>query len=67
MINLKYDTDPLNQKLNVIVCAPSGVAAKAIGGRTLHNAFNLPIERDGQPLTYEPLKGLEIYIRIYKF
>lgn len=55
-INLTYDTDPLNLKKHVMVAAPTGVAAKAIAGRTLHNAFSLPIEkfRLGQ---YMPIKG----------
>jgi len=59
-INLVYDTDPLLLKNHVLVAAPTGVAAKAIAGRTLHNAFSLPIEKFGLG-KYVPLKGL-IYI-----
>jgi hypothetical protein len=55
-INLTYDSDPSNLKQHVMVAAPTGVAAKAISGRTLHNAFSLPIEKFklGQ---YMPIKG----------
>jgi len=56
-INLTYDTDILNLKKHIMVAAPTGVAAKAIAGRTLHNAFSLPIEKFklGQ---YTPIKGI---------
>ena len=65
LVNNTLDTDHLIQKLNVVVAAPTGVAAKAIGGRTLHNAFNLVIEKDGLP-KYEPLKGKSIFNYHYK-
>ena len=55
-INLVNDTDPLLLKNHVLVAAPTGVAAKAIAGRTLHNAFSLPIEKFGLG-KYVPLKG----------
>jgi hypothetical protein len=56
LINLSYDTDKANLKNHTIVAAPTGVAAKSIGGRTIHNAFSLPIEKYGLG-AYMPLKG----------
>jgi hypothetical protein len=56
LINLSLDIDHFNLKTNVLVAAPTGVAAKAIGGRTLHNAFALPIEKYSIGV-YNPLKG----------
>jgi len=47
LINLSLDMDPLQIKKHVLVAAPTGVAAKAINGRTLHNAFSLPIKKLG--------------------
>jgi len=58
LIDLSLDIDAKNLKKNVIVAAPTGVAAKAIAGRTLHNAFSLPIEKFGLG-NYVGLKGLD--------
>ncbi len=55
-INLSYDSDLYNLKRHIMVAAPTGVAAKAITGRTLHNAFSLPIEKFGLG-NYKPLTG----------
>jgi len=56
VINISFDTDLMNLRSHVLVAAPTGVAAKAINGRTLHNAFSLPIEKFGLG-NYTPLKG----------
>ena len=61
LINLSYDTDKDNLRNHIIIAAPTGVAAKAIGGRTLHNAFSLPIEKYGLGC-YIPLTGKYCYI-----
>ena len=54
--------DPLQIKKHVLVAAPTGVAAKAINGRTLHNAFSLPIEKFGLG-RYQSLKGILYLIK----
>lgn len=46
-----------------MVCAPTGVAAKNIGGTTCHNAFKLPIEKFSVG-SYEPLKGITKLIQL---
>ena len=56
LIDLDLDIDATNLKKNVIVATPTGVAAKAFAGRTLHNAFSLPIEKFGLG-NYVGLKG----------
>lgn len=33
----------------VMVCAPTGTAAKNINGKTLHSALNLPVQHGSQP------------------
>ena len=38
---------PFIIKKTCIGCGLTGIAAKAIAGRTLHNAFSLPIEKFG--------------------
>ena len=48
LANVIVDTINLHHGNNeslVIVCAPTGVAAKNIGGVTCHSAFRLPIEK----------------------
>jgi hypothetical protein len=60
-INLSYDFDITNLKRHVLVAAPTIVAAKAIAGRTLHNAFSLPIEKFGLG-QYQPIKGINHYL-----
>lgn len=46
LINLCYNAQSTDTTAPVVVvAAPTGVAAKNIGGVTLHNAFKLPIEK----------------------
>lgn len=62
MANLSINNDQFS-KNNVMVCAPTGVAAKNIGGTTCHNAFKLPIEKFSVG-SYEPLKGITKLIQL---
>ncbi|CAG7821112.1 unnamed protein product [Allacma fusca] len=43
----------------VIVAAPTGVAARAVKGTTLHKAFKLPVEKDSA-VQHKPLRGLQL-------
>lgn len=46
LINLQYNNSNIPSiSKNVIVSAPTGVAAKNIGGVTCNSAFSLPIEK----------------------
>ena len=45
LINIHYGCSQKDGLLVCIVGAPTGVAAKNIGGMTLHRAFRLPIEK----------------------
>lgn len=40
---------------NIIICAPSGVAAVNIGGATIHRTFKAPLE----PIIHRPIKVIE--------
>ena len=50
---------PFIIKKTCIGCGLTGIAAKAIAGRTLHNAFSLPIEKFGLG-KYVQLKGINL-------
>jgi len=45
LINVQYNDGLPSFSKNVIVAAPTGVAAKNINGVTCHSAFSLPIEK----------------------
>ena len=49
LITKYFDDQPGDEKssLVVLLCAPSGKAAFAIGGITLHTAFGLPLAKFG--------------------
>ncbi|KAL0892661.1 hypothetical protein ABMA27_014384 [Loxostege sticticalis] len=46
----------LSSNTSVTITAPTGVAARLVGGCTLHSTFVLPIEK-GQTVTLRPLTG----------
>ncbi|MEW8546654.1 MAG: DUF6570 domain-containing protein [Candidatus Thiodiazotropha sp.] len=46
---LRLFTAPFTGADPVLVCGPTGMSAKNIGGRTLHTAFKLPVQHGKQP------------------
>ena len=44
-------------KKAVKVCALTGVAARLVGGTTLHSTFKLPVQKDGTIRQMQPLTG----------
>lgn len=63
LINLKYQQDPTDvtnlHRNFVMVCAPTGVAAKNIKGLTCHKALELPVEKFGIG-RFQDLKGKKL-------
>lgn len=38
----KFITNMVNKGFNIVVCAPTGIAAQALGGTTMHRQFSIP-------------------------
>lgn len=67
MINLQYNHNVIASiSKNVLVAAPTGVAAKNIKGVTCHSAYSLPIEKFKMG-EYLKLKGKKLAMLRIKF